>query len=67
MANIDPKRIFAAPIPLNRVEVAVHKSSEDAPPVHMGEHCQYGADSQSQDQSLVLNIGNDLENGVKRG
>jgi hypothetical protein len=69
MANTDPKLIFAAPIPLDRVEVTVHKSLEDHPPVNM---CQlacygpFGADGHSQDNSLVLSICNDLDRGVKR-
>ena len=66
-ANTDPKRIFAAPIPPNRIEVAVHKSSENYPPVNMGQDGPHCADSQSQDRSFVLNICNDLANGVKTG
>ena len=66
-ANIDPKQVFAAPIPLNRVEVAVHKSSENYPPGNMCQFGLYNADSQSQDQSFVLNICNDIEDGVKTG
>jgi hypothetical protein len=63
-AITDLKPIFAARIPLNLVEVVLHKPSEDYPPTRVG---LGGVDSQSQDKSLVLDISNDLENGVKRG
>jgi len=69
MANTDPKLIFAAPIPLDRVEVTSHKSSEDYLPVNMGQLASYGpfgADGHSQDKSLVLSISNDPNYGVKR-
>jgi hypothetical protein len=59
--------IFAAPIPLNRVEVT---TSEAYPPANVFQYVSYGTDnveSQSQDKSLVLSIGKDLENGVKTG
>lgn len=64
MAITDSKRIFAARFPLNRVEVMMHESSEEYPPTNLSPD---SADSQSQDKSLVLDISNDLENGVKRG
>jgi hypothetical protein len=69
MANADPKRMFASPIPLGRVEVAVHTTSEGYPPSNIGPYVSYGpeSDSQSQDEHLVSSIGSDLENGVKRG
>ncbi|KAF8259728.1 hypothetical protein EI94DRAFT_997400 [Lactarius quietus] len=61
-ANTDPKRIFAVAIPPKQLEVALHESSEseDYQPANMR---QNSADSLSH----VLNMGNDLENGVKRG
>jgi hypothetical protein len=62
--------IFATPIPLSRVEVTLHRTFEAYPPVNVSQHVSYGADnveSQSQDKSLVLSIGNDLENGGKTG
>ena len=62
MAITDPRLIFAARVP--RVEVVMHECHEDYPPTNLGAD---GADGQSQDQSLVLDISNDLENGVKRG
>jgi len=65
-ASTDPKRIFTAPVPLDRMEVAVHTFSEDYPPANIGQHGSY-SDSQSHDGPLVLSIGSDLENGVKRG
>ena len=65
--NTDPKRVFATPIPLNQVEVTVHKSSEHYPPASMSQYGPHSAESQSQDQSFVLNIGNDLENLVENG
>ena len=67
MANTDPKRIFAPPIPLTRVELAVHESSESSLPANMGQYGQNGSVSQSQDQSFVLDVNDDLENSVKRG
>ena len=69
VTNNDPKRMFASPNPLGRVEVAVHTTSEGYPPANIGQYVSYGqeSDSQSQDERLVLSIGNDLENGVKRG
>lgn len=66
----DPRRISSAPIPLDRLEVAVHRASEDYPQANMGQCVSYGtysAHSQSQDKPLVLSISNDLENGVKNG
>ena len=66
----DAKRILASPIPQNRVEVAMQKSPEDCPPVNMGQCGQesgpHRMDSQSQDRPLVLSMGNDIENGVKK-
>ena len=56
-ANTDARISFSVPIPLNRVEVT-------------GQDVAYGTDnveSQSMDKSLVLSIGEDSENGVKRG
>lgn len=64
MTVANPKHIFAARIPLNRVGVVVHDCHEDYPPTNVGTD---GADSQSQDQSLVLDISKDLENGVMSG
>ena len=66
----DPRRISSAPIPLDRLEVAVHRSSEEYPQANMGQYVSYGtysADSQSHDKPLVLSLSNDLENGVKKG
>jgi len=60
----DPRLFPSAPIPLSRVDVAVHRSSE----ANIGQFVSYGtysADSQSHDKPLVLSLGNDLENGVK--
>lgn len=37
-ANTDPKLSFAPAIPLNRVEVTLHRSSEVYPPVDMGQY-----------------------------
>jgi hypothetical protein len=54
-----PKPVFAAAVPLDRVEVAVHTSSEDYPPENMGQYAlsgAYSADGQSQDKSFVLDI-----------
>ena len=65
--NTDPKRVFPAPIPVNRVEVAVYKSSENYPPASMGQCVPYSADSQSQAQSFVLNTVNDLDSGIRTG
>ena len=69
MTNINPKRMFASPIPLGRVEVAVHTNSEGYPPADIGQYVSYGpeSDSQSQDEHRVPSTGSDLENGVKRG
>jgi hypothetical protein len=61
---------FTTPIPLNQVEVTLHRTSEAYPPVNVSQYVSYGSDnveSRSQDKSLVLSIGNDLENGVKTG
>ena len=52
MANTNSKLTFAAPIPLDRVEVTVHKSSEDHPPVNkcqLSSYGPFGADSHSQE------------------
>jgi len=73
-AGSDPKRIPMAPIPLNRVEVSVHRSYENyAPAQTPGQYLTYGTylnstDSHSlaQDKSLTLAIDNDLENGAKK-
>ena len=69
-ANSDPNRIFSAPIPPERVEVALHTSSGDCPPTKTGQDALYGSYSthiQPQDKPLVLSIGGDIENGVERG
>ena len=74
-ANTEPKlelTTFAAPIPLNRVEMALHEPSEVYPPANLGQyvsHGPYSTENQSQNKPLVLNIGNDLEKGgrLKRG
>jgi hypothetical protein len=69
-ANADPKLIFSAPVPLNRVDVAVHTYSEDHPLAKMGKYASdslCGSDNQSQDKPLVPGIGSDVENGVQRG
>lgn len=60
MTIASPNQIFVAPIPLNRVEVVL-----PSPPVNMGQDSPDCGNCQSQDKHLVLNIGNDLENGVK--
>jgi hypothetical protein len=68
--NRVPKPVFTAAVPLNRVEVAVHTSSENYPPENMGQYAPcgtYSADSQSQDKPFVLDICSDRENDVKRG
>ncbi|KAN0141797.1 hypothetical protein V8E53_000259 [Lactarius tabidus] len=67
-ANRVPKPLSAAAAPLDRVEVAVHTSSEDYPPLNMGQYAScgaYSADNQSQDKSFVLDICSDRESGVK--
>ncbi|KAN0141813.1 hypothetical protein V8E53_000275 [Lactarius tabidus] len=64
----NPRRFPSAPIPLSRVDVAVHRSSEDSAPANIGQFASYdtySADSQSHDKPLVLSLGNDLENGIK--
>jgi hypothetical protein len=72
MASTDPKRIFPTSVPLNWVEVSVHTSSnsKDYTPENMGQYAQpYGssrANDQSQDNPLVLIVGNNLENDVER-
>ncbi|KAF8259718.1 hypothetical protein EI94DRAFT_1750774, partial [Lactarius quietus] len=65
--NIDPKRIFAVPISLNQVEVTVQTTSdsENYSPANMYQRGPSRANSPLQDGSLVLNIGNDLENGIQ--
>ena len=65
----DPNRKFSAPISLDRMEVALHTSSGDCPPTKTGQHALYGSYNghiQSQDKPIVLNIGDDIENGVER-
>jgi hypothetical protein len=69
-ANIESKMIFSAPIPLNRMEVTLHRTSDAYPPANVGQYVSYvtdNAESQTKDKTLVLSIGNDLENGVKTG
>jgi hypothetical protein len=61
--------IFATPIPLSRVEVTLHRTSEAYPPANVGRYVSYGpysAESQSQDKPLVLSIGNGQEDGFER-
>ncbi len=69
-AGSEPKRISTAPIPLDRMgmEVSVHRSYEDYPPVHTGRG-SYGTDvsTDSQDKPPALGTDIDLENGVKAG
>lgn len=56
------KPIFTVPIPLDQVEKAVHKTSEDYPPKKVRQYGGlYSADNQSLERLLVLN---DLENQV---
>ena len=62
-----PKIRFATPIPLNRVEVSLHTTSEVYPAAKVGQHVSYGsynAESQSQDKPLVISIGDGQEDGV---
>ena len=69
-ANPDRNRTFPEHVPPRRVDVVVHTSPEDYPPAKMGEHASYdpySADGQSQDKFLVLDIGPDVEDQVKRG
>jgi hypothetical protein len=69
-ANRIPKPVFTAAVPLNRLEVAVHTSSEYYPPENMGQYAPCGthsADSQSQEMPSVLDICSDRENDVNRG
>lgn len=61
------------PISLDRLDVAVHTSSQDDPPAHAGQYGSYHdgtyiiAETQSQDKPIVLVIDGDLENGIKDG
>ena len=64
-----PKMRFATPIPLNRVEVSLQRTSEAYSPSKVGQHVSYGpnnAESQSQDKPVVISIGNCQEDGVER-
>jgi len=68
-ANSDPNRRSSAPIPLDRVEVALHTSSGDCLPAKTSQYELYGSHSahtQPQDKPLVLGMGSDLESGVER-
>jgi len=65
-ASADPKLNFSGQIPLDRVEVALHKPTEDYPPAEMGQYDSYSVVSQSQDE-LVPSIGDDLDIGNNRG
>lgn len=68
MAVSDPKRGSTAPIPLDRLEVSVHRSFDDYPQAHAGQYGSYGtyvsSDGQLQDKPLTLGIDSDLETGV---
>ena len=60
---------FATPIPLNRVEVSLHRTSEAYPAAKEGQYVSYSAHSaenQSQDKPVVISIGNGQEDGVER-
>ena len=62
-----PKMRFATPLPLNRVEVGLHRTSEAYPAAKVDRHVSYGpysAGSQFQDKPVVLSIGNGQEDGV---
>ena len=67
-AKIESKMIFATPIPLNRVEVSLHRTSEAYPSVNVSQYAYgpYSAESRSQDKPLVISIGNGQEDGVER-
>ena len=66
-ANTASKMRFTTPIPLNRVEVTLHRTFEAYPAAKVGQHVSpYSAESQSQDDPLVLSIGNGQEDGVER-
>ncbi|KAF8268700.1 hypothetical protein EI94DRAFT_1727082, partial [Lactarius quietus] len=56
--NIDPKRIFAVPISLNRLEVTVHTSSDSE---------NYSPTNWANLQDGPHVLGNNLENSVQRG
>lgn len=69
MTTADPKLIFSTPVPLNRLEVAIHTPSEDYPLAKMGQLASnglYEKVNQSHEKPLVLEIGSDLENSVQR-
>ena len=62
-----PKMRFATPLPFNRVEVGLHRTSEAYPPAKVDRYVSYGpysAGSQLQDKPVVLSIGNGQEDGV---
>jgi len=66
----NPRRISAVPIPLDRLEVAAQRPSDDSVPANKDQFISYGtysADSQSKDKPIVLSISDDLGDGVKRG
>ena len=65
--NTAPKMRFATPIPPNRVELTLHRTSEAYPPAKVGQYVSFGpcsAENLSQDNLLVLSI---LEDSVKGG
>ena len=57
---------FAGQIPLNRVEMALHKPTENYPPAKMGQSDSYSVDIQPQDE-LVQSIDDDLDLGNNKG
>lgn len=67
-SNTDP-RTLSTPVPLDRVEVAVH-TTQDYPLTKIGEYNSYGpydSNSQLQDKAIGLGNGSDLEHDVEIG
>jgi hypothetical protein len=65
-SNSDP-RTLTTPIPLDRVEVAVHTSSQDYPLTKVDSYGPYDSKSQLQDKAPGLGNGSDLEHEAERG
>ena len=64
----DHRRSSTAPIPLDRLEMTVRRSSHQ--PAHTGQCGSFGTysirESHSQDKPGVLAIDSDLDSGVKK-
>lgn len=65
----DAKGMFAAPVPLNRMEVAVHTDCGRYPVSQGSQNDSYTSTQDGQlahDKPIVLSLGEDIESGVEK-